>query len=84
MIPLFSAPSSASWGSGELPDLVPLAAWLSSAGFDRLMLLPIGVVAPGETSPYSATSAMAIDPMYIAVERVPEFIRACAGCAGTD
>jgi 4-alpha-glucanotransferase len=76
MIPLFSAPGSASWGAGELPDLVPLAAWLSSAGFDRLMLLPVGVVSPGDTSPYSATSAMAIDPMYIALERVPEFTRA--------
>jgi 4-alpha-glucanotransferase len=76
MIPLFSAPSSASWGLGELPDLVPLAAWLSSAGFDRLMLLPVGVVAQGDTSPYSATSAMAIDPMYIALEHVAEFTRA--------
>ena len=76
MIPLFSAPSSASWGTGELPDLVPLAAWLSSAGFNRLLLLPVGVVAQGDTSPYSATSAMAIDPMYIALGRVPEFTRA--------
>ena len=76
MLPLFSAPSSSSWGAGELPDLVPLAGWLASAGFDRLMLLPVGVVSPGDTSPYSATSAMAIDPMYIAVEQVPEFTRA--------
>ena len=76
MIPLFSTPSSTSWGAGELPDLVPLSAWLASAGFDRLMLLPIGVVAHGETSPYSATSAMAIDPIYIALDRVQEFARA--------
>ncbi len=76
MMPLFSAPSSASWGAGELPDLVPLASWLAGAGFDRLMLLPVGVVSHGETSPYSATSAMGIDPVYVAIERVPEFIRA--------
>jgi 4-alpha-glucanotransferase len=76
MIPLFSSPSSTSWGAGELPDLVPLSAWLTSAGFDRLMLLPIGVVAHGETSPYSATSAMAIDPIYIALDHVQEFARA--------
>lgn len=40
------------------------------------MLLPIGVVARGDTSPYSAISAMAIDPIYIALDDVPEFARA--------
>lgn len=76
MAPLFSVPGSESWGAGELPDLVPLAGWLRSAGFDRLMLLPIGVVAPGDTSPYSSTSSMAIDPAYISLPAVPEFARA--------
>ncbi len=73
MLPLFSATSSRSWGIGELSDLRPFSTWLASAGFDRLMILPIGVVAPGDTSPYSAQSAMAIDPMYIALEDVPDF-----------
>ena len=76
MLPLFSATSSRSWGIGELPDIVPLSGWLSSAGFDRLMLLPLNVVAAGDTSPYGAQSAMAIDPMYIAVEDVPDFAQA--------
>lgn len=75
-LPLFSATSSQSWGIGDLRDLVPLSAWLGSGGFDRLMLLPIGVVAPGDTSPYSAQSTMAIDPMYIALDAVPDFARA--------
>jgi 4-alpha-glucanotransferase len=76
LLPLFSAPSSRSWGLGELPDLVALSGWLASAGFDRLMLLPIGPVAAGDTSPYSASSAMAIDPIYIAVEDVIDFAQA--------
>ena len=76
IVPLFSAASTRSWGIGELPDLTPLAAWLASAGFDRLMLLPVGPVAGGDTSPYSAISAMAIDPMYIGIDQVPEFIQA--------
>ena len=76
MLPLFSAPSSRSWGIGELPDLALLADWLASAGCDRLMLLPIGTVAPGETSPYAAASSMAIDPIYIAFDDVPEFTAA--------
>jgi len=76
MLPLFSATSSRSWGSGELPDLVPLSSWLASAGFDRLMILPIGVVAAGDTSPYSAQSSMAIDPQYIALTDLPDFAAA--------
>jgi 4-alpha-glucanotransferase len=73
LVPLFSATSTASWGIGELTDIVPLARWLSSAGFDRLMLLPLGPLAGGETSPYGACSAMAIDPVYIAPARLDDF-----------
>jgi len=40
------------------------------------MILPIGVVSPGSTSPYSSESAMAIDPSYIAIEDVPDFVAA--------
>ena len=75
MMPLFSAASSRSWGIGELPDVVPLARWLVSAGFDRLMVLPIGVVSPGDTSPYGAQSSMAIDPIYINIDDVPDCTR---------
>jgi 4-alpha-glucanotransferase len=76
LLPLFSASSSSSWGIGELADIAPLAAWLGRAGFDRLMLLPIGPMAEGGTSPYSASSAMAIDPIFIAVEHLEDFVRA--------
>jgi 4-alpha-glucanotransferase len=76
ILPLFSTVSTSSWGIGELPDLAPLSRWLSSAGFDRLMLLPLGTMPEGETSPYSAMSAMAIDPVYISVERLEDLPRA--------
>ena len=76
MAPLFSLTSRRGWGIGEFPDLVPFSRWLASAGFDRLMLLPVGPLAGGDTSPYGATSAMAIDPLYIALDDVPEFARA--------
>ncbi len=75
LLPLFSATSTASWGIGELPDLGPLAAWIERCGGDRLMILPIGTMAPGQTSPYSACSAMAIDPIFIRVGDVPDFVR---------
>ena len=76
MVPLFSAWSTTSWGIGEFPDLEPLAAWAASAGFDRVMLLPFGTLPDGVTSPFSAMTAMGIDPGYIAVDRVEDFVRA--------
>lgn len=75
-MPLFSAASSESWGIGEIPDIVPLARWLGRAGFDRLMLLPLGAMAAQQSSPYSAMSAMAIDPIYIGVGGIEDFLRA--------
>jgi 4-alpha-glucanotransferase len=82
-MPLFSAASSTSWGIGEIPDIVPLARWMATAGFDRLMLLPLGAMAPGQSSPYSAMSAMAIDPIYIGLDGLEDFVRA-GGAAALD
>ena len=77
-LPLFSAGSTSSWGIGEINDVAPLSAWLGSAGFDRLMLLPIGTMGADQTSPYSASSAMAIDPIFISIEALADF----AGAGG--
>src|SRR5688572_8069881 len=74
LIPLFSIPSSRSWGIGEIADIADFARWVVSAGMNVLQLLPINEMPPGETSPYSAMSAMAIDPQFIAVEQVEDFV----------
>ena len=73
VVPLFSIPSSRSWGIGEIPDIDSIAAWLHAAGQRVLQLLPINEMPPGETSPYSALSAMAIDPQFIAIANVEDF-----------
>jgi len=75
LMPLFSAASSSGWGIGEFGDVATLATWLSSAGFNRLMLLPLGAMAAGQSSPYSAMSAMALDPIYIGLARLDDFVR---------
>jgi 4-alpha-glucanotransferase len=76
-------PSTGSWGIGEIADIPPMARWLESAGLRLLQLLPINEMHPGETSPYSALSAMAIDPQFIAVERIEDFAEGAArGIAG--
>ena len=76
LLPLSAAISSRSWGIGECSDLVPLASWLSSAGFSELMLLPLGTMADGQSSPYSACSAMALDPIFLSIESIDDFHRA--------
>jgi 4-alpha-glucanotransferase len=73
LVPLFSIPSSRSWGIGEIPDIECMARWLESAGQRLLQLLPINEMPPGERSPYSALSAMAIDPQFIAVADLEDF-----------
>lgn len=76
LLPLCSAVSTRSWGIGECDDLAPLTSWLSSAGFSELMLLPLGTMADGQSSPYSACSAMALDPVFLSIESMEDFQRA--------
>jgi 4-alpha-glucanotransferase len=73
LIPLFACPSSTSWGIGDIGDVANIARWLAGAGQRVLQLLPINEMASGQQSPYSAMSAMAIDPIFIRVNDVPEF-----------
>src|SRR5688500_10586159 len=73
LVPLFSLASSCSWGIGEIGDLVPMMRWLASAGQHLLQLLPINEMPLGETSPYSALSAMAIDPQFISIGALEDF-----------
>jgi 4-alpha-glucanotransferase len=73
LVPLFSIPSSSSWGIGEIPDLGVFARWLREAGQDFVQLLPVTAIGEGETSPYSALSAMAIDHVYIGLNALQDF-----------
>jgi 4-alpha-glucanotransferase len=73
VLPLFSCPSSVSWGIGEIADVPIISRWLASAGLTVLQLLPLNEMAPGQSSPYSPLSAMALDPIFIALRDVPEF-----------
>src|SRR4029453_96091 len=73
LIPLFSIPSSRSWGIGEIRDIASMVRWLETAGLKILQLLPINEMPPGETSPHSALSAMGIDPQFITMDDVEDF-----------
>lgn len=73
ILPLFSCASSSSWGIGEIADIGPLTAWMRRAGLSVLQLLPLNEMAAGQQSPYSAMSAMAIDPVFIRVPDIEDF-----------
>lgn len=80
-VPLFSIPTAASWGIGEFPDLAAFGSWCAAAGQRYVQLLPLNEISPGETSPYSSMTAMALDPIYIHLPAVPE-VAALGGEAG--
>src|SRR6516162_7978120 len=73
LIPLFSCCSTTSWGIGDIGDIPSVTGWLADAGARVLQLLPLNEMAPGQQSPYSAISAMAVDPIFISLPHVPEF-----------
>lgn len=74
VVPLFSLRSARGWGIGEIGDLPAIGAWMRASGLRALQLLPVGTLPPGEASPYSALSAMAIDPVYITLPDVADFV----------
>ena len=72
-VPLFSLASTESWGIGEFNDLAMFSKWVAEAGQSVVQILPINEMPPIERSPYSAMSAMALDPIYIALPQLVDF-----------
>lgn len=69
-VPLFSIHSAQSFGVGEFPDLRLLIDWCCSIGFDVIQLLPLNDCGLG-TSPYSAVSAFALNPLFLGLSSLP-------------
>jgi len=76
LIPLFSIRTPSSWGVGEIPDLVPFSRWAAACGASMVQVLPVNEASRGQNSPYGALSAFAIDPVYVAVEALEDFVAA--------
>ena len=73
-VPLFSLASTRSWGIGEFADLPAFGTWCAAAGQRYVQVLPLNEISPGETSPYSSMTAMALDPIYIHVPAVEDYV----------
>lgn len=70
-VPLFSLRSERSAGIGDVADLEKLVDWCSAIGASVVQLLPLNDLGPG-SGPYGSISAFANDPIYIALDRLPE------------
>ena len=74
LIPLFSIPSSRSWGIGEIGDIEAIAALARCRrACDSCSCFRSTKCRRARPSPYSALSAMAIDPQFITLDHVEDF-----------
>jgi 4-alpha-glucanotransferase len=74
---LYSVRSEQSWGVGDLTDLEDLAVWSAAEHqADFVVINPLHAaepVAPMEPSPYLPSSRRFSNPLYLRLERIPEY-----------
>ncbi|HHV20711.1 MAG TPA: 4-alpha-glucanotransferase [Propionibacterium sp.] len=74
---LYSVRSRDSWGVGDLADLTDLAVWSAAEhGAGYVLVNPMHAAeaeVPLEPSPYLPTSRRFFNPLYLRVERIPEY-----------
>ena len=68
-VPLFSVYSSRSIGIGEFRDIKYLIRWCKATGMSILQFLPMNDVGD-DFAPYNAVSSFALEPMYIAINKL--------------
>ena len=76
-VQLYALRSKRNWGVGDFTDLAELADVCGHAGANIIGLNPLNVLMhdyPENASPYSSISRLFLNPIYIDVEKVPEFL----------
>jgi 4-alpha-glucanotransferase len=75
-VQLYGVRSSRNWGMGDFTDLEGLIELAAGLGAGGVGLNPLHVLfddRPADCSPYSPNSRLFLNPLYIDVEKVPEF-----------
>ena len=70
-IPVGALRSNVSIGVGEFLDLIEFARLCANTGISLIQLLPVNDTGY-ESSPYSALTAFALNPLYIRISEIPE------------
>src|SRR6478672_12838448 len=73
LLPLFSLRSRDDFGIGDFGAVEGLLQWMAAAKQKLLMVLPLLPTAPGDPSPYSTRSAFGLNPLFIDLQKLPEF-----------
>ncbi len=77
-VQLYSLRSKSNWGVGDFSDLKKLAEISAKKGVDVIGINPINVLThkyPEDASPYSATSRLFINPIYIDVTKTKGYTK---------
>ena len=72
LMPLFSLRREGDAGIGDLTALDEWIDWAAANGVGFLQLLPVNALGEDDApSPYSAISSVALEPLYLSLERIP-------------
>ena len=72
LMPLFSLRREGDGGIGDLTALEEWIDWAADHGVGFLQLLPVNALGEDDApSPYSAISSVALEPLYLSLERIP-------------
>ena len=74
---LYSLRSAGNWGIGDFGDLRILARWMTTSGADTLGIEPLHTLnldVPESASPYSPSSRLHLNPLYLDVTAIPGFV----------
>ncbi len=74
LLPVFSLRSRNDLGVGDFGALSGLLGWMERARQRMLMVLPLLPTAHHDPSPYATRSAFGLNPLFIDLSAVPEFV----------
>ena len=72
-VQLYGLRSRRNWGIGDFRDLASLMRWAGRLGAAMVGVNPLHALPPGGISPYSPSSRLFHNPLYLNVERIAEF-----------